>query len=129
MVRLAKFYPYPFAKIFRVSSDIHCYIENTAGGHPHQFSLCVLCLIVESRRMPREDRLWLSCTKSVGRPASSNLPLFQDSRKNPRLSPNTVGSIIFTSGISVSIIFTGTFQFVQSYLLIFYCIKTALFYG
>jgi hypothetical protein len=47
----------------------------------------------------------LSCTNSARIPAIANARAFQLSRKNPRASPKTFGSITATSGIAVRMTF------------------------
>src|SRR5262245_34798199 len=58
--------------------------------------------------MPRFERLKLSCTKRHVRQALAKVRSDHASRKNPRASPNTCGSMMTTSGMSVAMTFMAS---------------------
>src|SRR5262245_8850286 len=49
----------------------------------------------------RQENEWLSCTNGPAMPAAAYLPSWYDSRKKPRSSRNTSGSMISTPGSSL----------------------------
>jgi hypothetical protein len=67
----------------------------------------VLDLIVQSAQHALREREWLSCTNVASRSRRAKARAFQLSMKNPRSSPNTLGSISLTPSRSVALTFIG----------------------
>ena len=87
----------------RAAPQVDRDVEHLAGDRAHQLSLRVLDLVVQAAQHAA-PRARVVVLHEVARrcPASRSARAFKLSKKKPRASPNTRGSTILTSGMSVA---------------------------